>query len=139
MIDVLSASVGAAGGGALVAGLWLEWMNRRAGDWPCVQGTVTRSTVEHDAPGAGAVAEFAYRFTVNGFDVESSRVSFAANWSSEAALRDLVARLPTGQSVNVWYDPNNPSMAVIERETSTGGVAVACLGAMLFALGVLIS
>ncbi len=58
-----------------------------------------------------------YRYAVAGVDYMSDRVSFGARTSSSlrALEQSIVRRYPVGASVPVFYDPANPSEAVLER------------------------
>ena len=138
MISPLLLCIIAAGAGAVVAGVWLEWMNRRAAGWPSVEASVTCSERLPDPMRVGSTAEFQYRFTVNGDCFESSRVSFAVAWPSEEGLLRLVARFPVGQRLTAWYDPQHPSTAVIERPARSGGIGLAVAGAILVIAAALI-
>jgi hypothetical protein len=139
MVTSLMLAIVAAGLGAVVSGVWLERMSCRAAGWPSVAAEVTRSARLPDPLGVGGTAEFKYRFTINGRLYESSRVSFAATWPSEARLLRLVARFPVGCSVTAWYNPQDPSTAVIERPRTSGGRGLALAGSLLVAAGLILA
>lgn len=139
MVTPLMLSIVAAGAGAVVAGAWLERMNRRAAGWPSIAAEVTRSERHPDPLGMGSAAEFKYRFMVDGRCFESSRVSFVATWPSDANLLRPVARFPVGCRLTAWYDPKHPSTAVIERPSTSGGSWLVAAGALALVAGWLLA
>jgi hypothetical protein len=64
----------------------------------------------------------AYAYFVNGTYLQGERLRLGPRvLSSEAAdARREITRYPVGSPVTVWYDPQNPADAVLER----GGGAV---------------
>jgi hypothetical protein len=96
----------------------------KAARWPTAAGTVlsSRSVSRRVfAPGRGNVTmevwsplvEFSYR--VGGRDYHGARIAFGAAVSGGRDLAEAtVARYPTGAAVTVYYDPANPSFAVLE-------------------------
>jgi hypothetical protein len=55
-----------------------------------------------------------YSYTVNGQALQCSRVKF-----SPARGKKVVAKYPTGNAVQVFFDPQQPSSAVLEKGGST--------------------
>jgi Protein of unknown function (DUF3592) len=83
---------------------------------------------------------FAYTYTVGGKSYEGEKIHFGSMSDPD----ELVKRYPAGSEVAVYYDPNDPTRATLERgtEQSTtivlaicGGVIGLCLlGGLLFPL-----
>jgi hypothetical protein len=76
---------------------------------------VHRST---DFEGAEAVsyhARVVYKYTVNGIEYRSDRVFFGQGaGTSKAAAKRRVAEYVPGNQLKVYYDPENPKVAVLE-------------------------
>ncbi len=77
--------------------------------WPSVPGTVTSSRVQQKEDESDAVVTYSY--AVNGKDYQGNRVGFF----SRDTAQQVVSRYPSGKQVEVFYDPANPSSAVLER------------------------
>ena len=109
-------------------------------DWPLVRGTVLSSGTEKivkDSDGRRSVTyapaiEYAYR--VNDVDYVSRQIKLGATLSAGQSYADgVAARYPKGATIDVHYDPNNPSTAALENPTGTRWFLLA-IAAALFAL-----
>jgi hypothetical protein len=82
--------------------------------WPSVAGTVLLSQMVEYSAGEtnSSYPSVTYSYVVNGQALQSSRVSFHPSKSEK-----VVKKYPTGNSVQVFFDPQDPSTAVLE----TGG------------------
>jgi hypothetical protein len=92
--------------------------------WPHTEARILSSVAEsrrvltHQGGGNtmivwSPVVEYSYQ--VNGRDHYSSRISFGADFAADRALAEkTVARYPAGSVATVYYDPANPSSAVLE-------------------------
>jgi hypothetical protein len=116
----------------------------RANAWPVVPGRVTVSRVEQRAASGdgsnrrsyAAVVEF--RYEVGGLHFSSRQIALGLTTSGSRSAADKVAaRYPVGATVEVHYDPANPSQAALENPTGTSwllfGAAMACFGVALYA------
>jgi len=119
--------------------------------WPSVEGKVVSSEVERERTSRRSggrrrtsttyEAAIHYRYTVNGTEYSSDRVSFGEYSSSNRAhAQGIVSRYPAGKTVQVYYDPNDPEVAVLESGTSWScyipigiGIAFVIVGALLSA------
>lgn len=101
--------------------------------WPSVTGTVLVSQMVEETSGevSGYSPLVTYSYAVSGQALQSSRVAFVASKSKK-----VVAKYPKGSPVQVYFDPQQPSKAVLEKGGSTRfmvflGVALilgGCLG-----------
>jgi hypothetical protein len=113
-------------------------LSRRAADWPLVRGTVLssktekvqqrqsgRTTVFHTP-----VVEYAYR--VNDVDYVSRQIKVGMVMSgSESYAAGVAARYPEGSTIDVHYDPANPSNAALENPTGARWLLFVIAAALL--------
>jgi hypothetical protein len=95
-----------------------------AARWPSVTGKIIASRAESRkelTQGGGSqtmtvwspLVEYSYR--VNERDYHGARIAFGASVSAGRAFAEtIIARYPNGSAVTVYYDPSNPSFAVLE-------------------------
>jgi hypothetical protein len=87
-------------------------------NWPSVEGTITRSSVETSTGRRGRTnynAKIEYRYAVNGHPFSGSRVRFTdMSGSSESSAQALVDSYPVNSKHNVFYDPDDPSCCTLE-------------------------
>jgi hypothetical protein len=148
-----------AGGVFLVKGvgghLWERWAaffaaleSRR---WVVTTGRVTRSVVTYTTSRRGRSYTPAVRYTysVGGERLVADRFAFSVAESAgdegAAAARAVVERFWPGNEVHVFYDPENPSRATLDRSVppvlgpTLGWLLVLLVGAgVLLSLGVII-
>lgn len=97
-----------------------------ADGWKETKGRVVSSEAERFVAGAERMSaperslvrqRVIYAYKVAGVDYSSDRVSFGARTASSLAglEQGIVKRYPLGAGVTVYYDPANPSQAVLER------------------------
>jgi hypothetical protein len=77
-----------------------------------------------------------YEYVVGGRTYTCDRVSFGDHSSSDAArAQAIVKRYPKGRKVTAYYDPEDPSLAVLERGTSGWTYAPLGMGLLLLVIG----
>lgn len=98
-----------------------------ARDWPSVPGEILSAESEAyldwtTSGGRDVMRTFfrpviVYIYTVNRQEYTSDRVSFGgqAGWSSSRFFRRTLEQYPPGRLVTVYFNPRNPSEAVLER------------------------
>jgi hypothetical protein len=98
----------------------LFFMRRRmatVSQWPSTMGTVLNSYLERRRSNNGStnypVVQYSYQ--VGGRTYQSSKLAPGPEVGGTGAGR-VVARYPAGAQVMVFYDPQNPSDAVLERK-----------------------
>jgi len=130
---------------ALSAGLLFltvrSWHRVRSSQhWPSAKGKVIASGARkhqgesHTYYTIGLV----YAYSVEGAEHRSKRVDFdvVSSYAEWQAAEQVLNRYPLGTEVDVFYNPDNPQLAVLERTVSglntalflTGGVIAAGLG-----------
>ncbi|MCP3730713.1 DUF3592 domain-containing protein [Sphingomonas sp. MG17] len=123
---------------------FMNWMAKRveaqlaaSQRWPSVPGTITRS-------GARVVNSvyypaIRYDYDVGGQRLSATRYAFG-NWSGTyQQVSEVIAGLPEGGQVPVYYDPANPKFAVLERVAQGSfyrwfGWAIGCVLIAVFVL-----
>jgi hypothetical protein len=93
---------------------------RRSISWPHIKGEITRSEVvmEQDRPGGvfSAEARIEYAYTVNECRYEADTPILGATVEvGDGPANALCARFPMGATVDVHYDPMDPTVAFLER------------------------
>ena len=133
---------------AVGAGLsWWGWtilQNARASaDWPSVEGQITRSLVAYstDAEGGDSYSPevtFVY-VAVDDRSHEGRTIKFGENsYGSERKAQEIINRYPLGQTVTVFYDPENPDKAVLEPGVSNGSYIVLGIGVLFVLLALMV-
>ena len=112
----------------------------RSRKWPAVPGVVLDSQVNSYADDDGdpmyGVA-ILYRYEVDGLEFTCDRRSFGEYNSNNKTRADgIVARYAPGTNVQVYYDPNDSSSAVLEPGTNTTSVALLLVPLIFIGLGV---
>ena len=86
--------------------------------WPSTMGTVMASSIEWRSSsdsGSTAYPVVQYSYQVNGQAYQSSKLAPGPEMGGTGAQK-VVARYPSGAQVLVFYNPQNPSEAVLERK-----------------------
>ena len=85
--------------------------------WPSAMGVVQMSTIDRRSSDDGytdyPVVQYSYQ--VNGQAYQSSKLAPGPEVGGSGA-RGVIAKYPAGAQVMVFYNPKNPSDAVIERK-----------------------
>jgi hypothetical protein len=112
--------------------------------WAQTTGRIVSSETEEfrarsdiNSPGKAAVGPYRsqyrqrinYSYQVGGLDFASDRVAFGGRTRGTVASIETgsVTRYPAGSSVTVFYDPANPSQAVLERDAKYMWLLWACV------------
>jgi hypothetical protein len=90
--------------------------------WPDVPGTVIASTVKKrwSEDGASFRVTASYRYAVGDREYIGKRIQFGADpWTSrQEDVEDLLWRYARGKEVRVYYAPDHPAEAVLDRSVS---------------------
>ncbi len=101
-----------------------SWMVKKSRDWAVTQGEVLFSGVEsqtsmdEDGTNTTFLAKVIYRYQVAGKTYENNQIAFNSDLSTANYTRqaDLAAQYPQGTPITVYYDPDDPENAVLERK-----------------------
>jgi len=86
--------------------------------WPSAMGVVEMSRIEQRSSSEGGTTDYPvvqYSYQVNGQGYQSTKRAPGPEVGGTGA-RGVVAKYPVGAQVMVFYNPQNPSDAVIERK-----------------------
>jgi hypothetical protein len=130
-----------------VFGIGFIATGRTTASWPSVEGSlvgprVTWSGGVRDGGARQWYVELHYRYEVEGTAYRSRRFSLGDGtratglWGSEDEARATAREYRAGQPLTVYYDPGDPSSAVLEPGLSLGVFAPVIIGSMLTALAV---
>jgi len=126
--------------------LWKAFASTR---WPSAEGRVISSSVEMveevhrlrrgsriEAPAYRAAVTYSYR--VGDALYTGDRVSFGDYSSSiPGHARNICERYPPGKTIEVYYDPEDPRVSVIEPGVSVGAVMPLLIGLVFVTVGVI--
>jgi hypothetical protein len=91
----------------------------KAASWPSTMGTVVFSSIEWRRGSKGGSVAYPvvqYNYQVMGQMLQGRKVQPGPETGGTGAQK-VVDRYPAGAQVMVYYDPQNPSNAVLERGT----------------------
>lgn len=109
--------------------------------WPSTVGHVTEARVSHhtntDADGDTQDSyspEVRYHYSIAEQEYESSKIGFGLqqSYSSRSKAEQALTSFPQGSQVTVYYNPANPSDAVLERKA--GGSTLSLVLGIIFLL-----
>ena len=111
--------------------------------WPTAPGEIVRSDYEivrNSSDDFDTAAKIRYTYEVVGELLEGDRVQVGlASEGSPAENRRLTNQYPVGAKVNVYYDPEEPTEAVLEPGIPTTAWLLIAVGAVFTAVPILIS
>lgn len=118
----------------------VSWMRVRASrGWPSVGGRITESTLDVETRAGKSdtyMPRIRYEYAVKGESYESSQLNF---WGSMGGSRSVAerttARYPAGAPVTVYYNPETPSDAVLDRAFSPLVLILPPVGVVLAGFG----
>ncbi len=122
----------------LLFGLWALRCAYNGNDWPKVRGTIIYSQMV--GPTGHAKAKIRYNYIVGGHTYEGQYVSFADLFHIQMyGIKSIVARYPKGTRLWVYFDPENPKRAILEKDirpelywTPIGAFILLILGVFLY-------
>jgi hypothetical protein len=137
-----------AGGVGLV--LFSARSKKKAGlslQWPSVRGTITTSEVRtgssSDEDGNTSYSYYPqvkYTYAVAGKAYAGKQISFGGTqgYNSPNPVQPILARYPLNTTVPVYYNPEKPSEAVLERIAGGGSKIAMIFGIILIAISFVI-
>ena len=100
--------------------------------WSATTGEITESYVREshsqDSDGYTSTSyypEVRYRYQVMGAEYQGKRIAFGGDvGGSHKKARQMLTPYPVGQRMTVYYDPNSPEEAVLERRMGSKGFLI---------------
>ena len=93
--------------------------------WPTAQGTVLQSWVRKsrstDSDGGDSYSyhpEIHYQYQIMGIEYQGNKIAFGPKIGGRSQAEKMIEKYPTGANVTVYYQPDNPAKAVLERSIS---------------------
>ena len=133
-----------AGAVAVLFGIGILQRSKETWSWPSTQGRIVSSAINSvmsfdiDNPRAENYEPvITYNYAVAGKLHEGKRIRLTGMTYHKAWARGIAKRYRVGRTVTVYYDPDSPEKAVLER--GTDGIAyfvMFTVGAGLLALGI---
>ena len=102
--------------------------------WSSASGKITESYMRREASmESGSTIyypEVQYDYEFLGTKYTGDRISFGGSSgnSNRKKSEETLAKYPIGQNVTIYYNPNNPEDAVLERKMGTGGTVFLIIG-----------
>lgn len=133
-------------------GVYFIGYSNDATSWPSVEGRIVQTTVRTWTPrrpgGAGTDSErqrrrrfypeVTYQWAVDGQTFTGSRYSLGESQDDHEERADAVEaarRFPAGGPIEVFYDPADPSSAVLDRSRQGGAFVPLPLGLLMLGVG----
>jgi hypothetical protein len=139
-------ALGFGGGGVFL--IYFTRKNQQKADasqgWPATTGTIIDADVSRsmheDSDGDNHYSyspHVRYTYQVIGSEFTGDKITFGfgKGYGSEAKAQQALANYPVGKQVTVYYDPENPASAVLERKAG-GSVIGYILGGIFILVGV---
>lgn len=141
-VSVSAVVIGVAGVVTIAIGLRRLATAGASVKWPHVKGEILTSKLEEEADdsGEGAPKTFraavTYRYTVDGKTFEGDRTDLNdLSTSDPAPAQSLLQQFPAGATVDVFYDPQNPSQSLLKPGISGASAIYPAVGLLLVVLG----
>lgn len=120
---------------------FLHWRNAQS--WPSADAQILSSEIEisRAKDSTSYEAKFDFAFEVDGQEWIGNQFGFFVFSGSEKASKELVNRYPVGAETRIFYNPSNPSDAVMDRSLGPavwfciGPIAMTIIGSVIFWLG----
>ncbi|MFN8598094.1 MAG: DUF3592 domain-containing protein [Anaerolineae bacterium] len=107
----------AIGGALLVTGFLTARAPGKSQHWPTTAGQILVSTIQYRRKSGGGHSLYPvvlYTYQVKGQSYQSQRIYFGTLLGG-SALTGISQKYPVGAQVPVYYNPENPAEAVLER------------------------
>ena len=130
------------GAGLLIYALKNRHKAAASAAWPQATGRVISANIEqrisHGKHGTHHYYEpvIEYEYNVAGTAFHSNRLAFGSVSGGRGRAEQTLARYAPGLTVVVYYNPENPAEAVLEREAK-GGLLPIIIGVMFMGFGLI--
>jgi hypothetical protein len=137
--------------GGILLIVYSEKSKRKANSsqfWPNINGTITVSEVRQssstDDDGNTSYAYYPhveYNYTLAGQSFTGKQIAFGGvqGFNSPGNAQAAISKYPINAPVWIFYNPQNPAEAVLERTLSGAGKVAKIIGIILVVLSVLIA
>ena len=102
------------GAALVISSLWMRTRARQSLTWPSVAGHVIEAWVD-DARLEMTKPVLRYRYEVAGRTYVGFRVAYSGYGTSRAGMDELIRPYAEGSTVKVYYNPKDPSSAVLDN------------------------
>lgn len=102
--------------------------------WPCTSGIILNSSlVEKIGSGKGISKIYEpsiiATYTVNSISYKTNLINYySAKSNNEKGITEILKKYPVNKTVNVYYDRNQPQMAVLENDYSYWSLSLLVIG-----------
>jgi len=120
----------------LCIGIYIRKKSIEAQSWPSTNGIITESEAKIEPGISGISLNIKYKYTLNGINYESSKISWSGHSGSDKTARDLVQKYEILKKVCVYYNPANPSEAVLENNINNIWIYVVLTGVVFSLIGI---
>lgn len=121
----------------LGVGIYMRKKSTEAQSWPSTNGIIIESEARIIPGISGLSLTVKYIYRINDIDYESNKISWAGHSGSDKAARDLEKKYLVNKSVCVYYDPKDPSNAVLENNTNNIWMYVVLTGVAFSMIGII--
>ena len=133
----------------LIAGAWAFLFSlrdirrgRASKSWPTTTGKITFSGIKKvsDSEGTFYFPDISYEYSVDGVTYLSDAIHFgpARGFAFPSSARKRASKYTVGMPVTVYYNPEDPNIAVLEPGIRTSSFIFLGLGALSFIIGLFI-
>ena len=129
--------------GVSILGVQTTQKSIASDNWPQTQGTIITSDIEthktHTKHGYSYTygPEIVYTYSVNGQSYTANKVSYSTGSSSDVSYaQKIVNTYPVGTQIPVFYNPENPTEAVLEPGSNTMTYFPIIFGIVFIAVGI---
>ncbi len=99
--------------------MFLPWFETRG--FQAIEGTIAKSEMKSCGEPGMYHEAIRFSYTVDGHKYLNGRLrkDFALMCEGEKKIQEILDQYPVGAKVNAWYNPNVPSVAIIDRSLGT--------------------
>ena len=112
-----------------------DWRRyRESENWVPVTAQIVSGNISarRGSKSTSYVLDIKYAYKVLGQSYENNQFSFGSEgtgYDTRKKAEGILAKYPIGNQVTIYYDPNNPQQAVLERKyDSTGAILAVIVG-----------
>ena len=148
MIKLFFAFLAVSGLAFALFGIYFITLGNKVGSWPSVEGQIVSVGIKTQLPGSTGPAytkeqrdrlreyypQIDYRWNINDIEYAGFRYRLGEThekYDSRQEARAAAKKFKQGESISVYYDPEDPSQAVLDK-TTTFSIYVPLIIGLLF-------